>query len=101
MHDRADGRPTDLALDSPTACRLDAVRPPGQAGSLTCQGSVRRRAQCRLMTPTALPTPSRGHATCAWCRTEHPTIVALLAHVDEAHLEASSAATSGRLARAA
>ena len=69
--------------------------------TLTCQGSVRGRAQPRRMTPTALPTPSRRHATCAWCRTEHPTIVALLAHVDEAHLEGSAAATGGQLARAA
>jgi hypothetical protein len=34
-----------------------------------------------------LPGPSKAHATCAWCRTDFPTIVDLLSHVDNGHLE--------------
>ena len=37
------------------------------------------------MTTTQLPSPSKAHATCAWCRTDFPTIVALLNHVDDGH----------------
>ncbi len=85
---------------------MGPARPEHQAratawSALACQGSVRDKAEARGMTPTALPTPSKHHATCAWCRREQPTIVALSAHVDEVHLEGSAAATSSRLARPA
>ena len=40
----------------------------------------------RLPLPSALPQPSAGHATCAWCRAQFPTIVALIDHVDTGHL---------------
>jgi hypothetical protein len=40
-----------------------------------------------MTTPTTLPDPSKAHATCAWCRTDFPTITALLSHVDNGHLE--------------
>jgi hypothetical protein len=32
-----------------------------------------------------LPAPARHHATCAWCRRDFTTIVALLDHVDTGH----------------
>jgi hypothetical protein len=38
-----------------------------------------------------LPRPSSAHATCAWCRTDFATIVALLAHVDQGHTVATAA----------
>jgi hypothetical protein len=38
---------------------------------------------------TTLPSPSKSHATCAWCRTDFPTINALLSHVDQGHLPSS------------
>ena len=38
---------------------------------------------------TTLPSPHKSHATCAWCRTDFPTIHALLSHVDLGHLESS------------
>jgi hypothetical protein len=37
-------------------------------------------------TPPRLPNPSPRHATCAWCRAEFSTIVALIDHVDFGHL---------------
>ena len=33
-----------------------------------------------------LPRPSARHATCAWCGDEFSTIVALIDHVDSAHV---------------
>ena len=39
-----------------------------------------------MTTTTTLPRPSKRHATCAWCRTDFPTIHALLSHVDLGHL---------------
>ena len=41
-----------------------------------------------LMNIPALPDPSSVHATCAWCELRFPSIVALLDHVDQAHLDA-------------
>ena len=38
-----------------------------------------------MTTTQLLPRPSKAHATCAWCRNDFPTIVALLAHVDQGH----------------
>ena len=39
------------------------------------------------MHPTAtLPAPSKEHATCPWCRRSFQTVVALIDHVDAAHL---------------
>ena len=38
---------------------------------------------------TTLPSPSKSHATCAWCRTDFPTINALLSHVDQGHLDST------------
>ena len=38
-------------------------------------------------TVTALPTPSKKHATCAWCRRDFERIVDLIDHVDIGHLE--------------
>ena len=38
-----------------------------------------------MTTTQQLPRPSSTHATCAWCRCDFPSIVALLAHVDEGH----------------
>ena len=40
-----------------------------------------------MTTLTTLPTPDKAHATCAWCRTDFPTINELLTHVDLGHLE--------------
>jgi hypothetical protein len=37
-------------------------------------------------TITQLPTPSKTHATCAWCTERFATIVELIDHVDSAHL---------------
>lgn len=43
------------------------------------------------MTTTLTASTSRStshddsHATCAWCRTDFPTIKALFAHVDNGH----------------
>ena len=37
-----------------------------------------------------LPAPSADHATCAWCGHRAPSIVALIDHVDELHLDASA-----------
>ena len=34
-----------------------------------------------------LPAPSGKHATCAWCRRDFDTIVDLIDHVDNGHLE--------------
>lgn len=34
---------------------------------------------------TALPAPSRSHATCAWCHAEFTTVVALIDHADAGH----------------
>jgi hypothetical protein len=42
--------------------------------------------------PIALRRPSKEHATCAWCGSDHPDIVSLLAHVDLTHLPAATAA---------
>jgi hypothetical protein len=36
---------------------------------------------------SALPEPSRRHATCAWCHTSFSTIGELLEHVDASHLD--------------
>jgi hypothetical protein len=36
-----------------------------------------------------LPQPSAHHATCAWCRAEFATIVALIDHVETAHVAAT------------
>ena len=38
---------------------------------------------------TTLPSPSKSHATCAWCRTSFATINQLLSHVDLGHLPSS------------
>lgn len=38
-------------------------------------------------TVTTLPTPSKKHATCAWCRKDFDAIVDLLDHVDNGHLD--------------
>ena len=38
-------------------------------------------------TVTALPTPSKKHATCAWCHKDFERIVDLIDHVDSGHLE--------------
>ena len=43
----------------------------------------------------ALPRPSKAHATCAWCHTDFPTIVALLTHVDQGHTLPTSALRRG------
>ncbi|MGE3620850.1 MAG: hypothetical protein AB7L84_10360 [Acidimicrobiia bacterium] len=39
-----------------------------------------------------LPEPGPDHATCAWCRMTHGTIVELLDHVARAHAELDDAA---------
>lgn len=39
-----------------------------------------------MQTITHLPPPSHQHATCAWCYERFDTIVNLLDHVDQAHL---------------
>ena len=39
------------------------------------------------VTATPLPAPSKAHATCSWCRTDFGTIVELLDHVDNGHLD--------------
>jgi len=36
---------------------------------------------------TRLPQPSNKHATCAWCRKDFDTIVELIDHVDNGHLD--------------
>jgi hypothetical protein len=41
-----------------------------------------------------LPTPSKRHATCAWCTVGFPSIVELLSHVEVSHVAAPGA--SGR-----
>jgi hypothetical protein len=65
----------------------------------TYQGNVSCRTQPPLMTPTAIPTPSRQrYATCAWCSTGLPGIVIRLAHTHG--LGASAAGTSSRLTKA-
>lgn len=56
------------------------------------QHPVRTAAHARPMTTTdLLPSPSISHATCAWCRTDFPSIAALLCHVDHGHLESAAA----------
>jgi len=34
-----------------------------------------------------LPAPSSRHATCAWCNFQAESIVELIDHVDELHVE--------------
>ena len=36
---------------------------------------------------TRLPQPSKKHATCAWCRKDFDTIVQLIDHVDNGHID--------------
>jgi hypothetical protein len=43
-------------------------------------------------TVTHMPTPSSKHATCAWCRHDFDTIVELIDHVDNGHLDAAGTA---------
>lgn len=38
---------------------------------------------------TELPTPSKAHATCAWCGIRFRTIVELIDHVDLGHVAAA------------
>lgn len=38
---------------------------------------------------TELPTPSKAHATCAWCGAAFASIVALIDHVDTGHVSRS------------
>jgi hypothetical protein len=47
-------------------------------------------------TLTTLPRPSKAHATCAWCRTDFGTIVALIDHVDSGHSPITSAERAPR-----
>ena len=49
----------------------------------------------------ALPSPSKAHATCAWCQADFTTIGALLAHADEGHLQPHSEPAHGGYPRAA
>jgi hypothetical protein len=37
-------------------------------------------------TITSLPTPSKRHATCAWCAQQFASIVELIDHVDGDHV---------------
>lgn len=53
-----------------------------------------------MLTITHLPPPSHQHATCAWCYERFRTIVDLLDHVDDAHLDPQDDAT-GRTIEAA
>ena len=74
----------------------------GTSARSECQGRVRARPQPRPMTTiTPLPVPSYKHATCAWCRNEFPTITALLAHVDDGHLDTTEVTAAGRPPKAA
>jgi hypothetical protein len=41
-------------------------------------------------TITALPAPSKTHATCAWCRKDFDTITQLIDHVDAGHTDSST-----------
>ena len=36
---------------------------------------------------TRLPEPSHKHATCAWCNQDFDTIVQLIDHVDNGHID--------------
>jgi hypothetical protein len=36
---------------------------------------------------TILPTPSKKHATCAWCRKHFESIIELIDHVDAGHVD--------------
>jgi hypothetical protein len=51
-----------------------------------------------MQTITRLPEPSKRHATCAWCRRGFARIVDLIDHVDNGHLDATSAAANVRRA---
>jgi len=48
-----------------------------------------------------LPEPSKSHATCAWCRKDFDTVVQLLDHVDNGHIDSSPAAPFSRLPQVA
>ena len=43
-----------------------------------------------MNTTTELPSPSRKHATCAWCRKDFDTITELIDHVDTGHIDSST-----------
>jgi hypothetical protein len=47
-----------------------------------------------MRTTTALPEPSKKHATCAWCRRDFDTIVQLIDHVDTGHAERPATAAA-------
>jgi hypothetical protein len=53
-----------------------------------------------VQTITDLPQPSHKHSTCAWCYQQFDTIVELLDHVDNAHLDSKHAHTGRALAAA-
>ena len=40
-----------------------------------------------MQTITRLPEPSDKHATCAWCSRDFTTIVELIDHVDNGHID--------------
>lgn len=39
---------------------------------------------------TRLPLPSKEHSTCAWCERRFSDVVALLTHVEHAHVQVAA-----------
>ena len=54
-----------------------------------------------MQTITRLPQPSQKHATCAWCRKDFDTIVELIDHVDNGHIDSVRPAAGPTLPEAA
>jgi len=54
--------------------------------------SYRRGVPMNQSTVT-LPTPSKAHATCAWCRRDFHTLIELRDHVDNGHSAATPASS--------
>jgi hypothetical protein len=53
------------------------------------------------MKPRSVPYPHDAPLICAWCRKAFDTIVDLLGHVDQTHLEESNDTTPTKAHRAA
>jgi len=51
-----------------------------------------------MQTINRLPEPAKTHATCAWCRCSFDRIVDLIDHVDDGHLDPTTAAPNVRRA---
>jgi hypothetical protein len=75
--------------DAPNGPSQDAEVPfDGGAAGRRIRVLSSHRSEAKPMQPvTELPTPSKAHATCAWCHQRFTTVVELLDHVVGDHLD--------------